>query len=547
MLQNKADTRPPADLEQDGRNFRRKPVNIGMFFSDLKPLSKEKPLRANLLDIGFGGARISTSQPLKKGMWIHPITYDDSAKGNGSTSIIESCWNDKAKVIREKTEPPPSELESSKTNYSYGLEFANGPKGILKYKFYQFLPKLVTVFLVLGTFNVLYLKWFNVFYFWYQPALNAYSLIISVYILSRFIFSAFYRPPADRGHLPTITVTIVCKNEEDSIHRTIECVFRSDYPKDRLEVIAVNDGSTDGTLREMRRSAQDHPALRVINFEKNKGKRHGMAAGARMAKGEVLVYIDSDSFIRPNALYKLVQGFADPSVGAVCGHANVTNARANALTKMQEVRYFVAFRVIKAAESLFSTVSCCSGCFAAYRREYVMDILDPWLNQKFLGVQATFGDDRSLTNFMLRKYRVIYHSEAICTTLVPEKYGVFFRQQLRWKKSWIRESYLACFFMWKRHPVAAFFYYSGVMFPIIAPLIVLNAVVLPLFGFWPFSYLYVYGALLMSGLYSLVYLAFSRNRLWVYGILFSFFYMLVLVWQTYYALFTVRQNHWGTR
>ena len=427
------------------------------------------------------------------------------------------------------------------------MEFANDRKEIIKYRFFKFLPKLVTLFLVLGTLNVLYLKWFNVFYFWYQPVLNVYSIIISVYILSRFIFSAFYRPPEDKNHFPTITVVIACKNEEESIRRTIDCVYRSDYPSDRLEVIAVNDGSTDDTLKEMSQSAREHPSLKVVNFKANQGKRQGMAIGARMAKGEILVYIDSDSFVRPDGLYKIVQGFYDSAVGAVCGHANVTNARVNALTKMQEVRYFVAFRVIKAAESLFSTVSCFSGCFAAYRRKYVMDILDPWLNQKFLGIPATFGDDRSLTNFMLRKYRVIYHAEAVCTTLVPEKYGVFFRQQLRWKKSWIRESFLACLFMWKRHPVAAFFFYCGVMFPIIAPFIVLNAIVLPLLGFWPFSYLYIYGAMLMAGLYSLVYLAFYRNSLWVYGISFSVFYMLVLVWQTYYALFTVRQNHWGTR
>ncbi|GJL79249.1 MAG: hypothetical protein NPINA01_22380 [Nitrospinaceae bacterium] len=547
MPQKKGDFPWASRRKQEERNFRRKPLKAGFFFSDLKPFCKETKLRADLLDIGFGGARISTPHPLKKGAWIHPLTYDDSVKKNGSGSLLQSAWNDKAKVVWETVENQESGKESATPKYTYGLEFANDKKGILKYRFFKFLPKLVTLLLVLGTLNVLYLKWFNVFYFWYQPVFNAYSIIISIYILSRFLFSAFYKPPEDRDHFPTVTVVIACKNEEDSIRRTIDCVYRSDYPKDRFEVIAVNDGSTDGTLKEMQRSAEDHSSLRVVNFEENRGKRHGMAIGARMAKGEILVYIDSDSFIRPDGLYKIVQGFYDSDVGAVCGHANVANAKVNALTKMQDVRYFVAFRVIKAAESLFSTVSCCSGCFAAYRRKYVMDILDVWLNQKFLGIQATFGDDRSLTNFMLRKYRVIYHAEAVCTTIVPEKYGIFFRQQLRWKKSWIRESFLACFFMWKRHPVAAFFYYSGVLFPVIAPFIVLNAVVLPLLGFWPFSYLYIYGAVLMAGLYSLVYLAFFRTRLWVYGISFSFFYMLVLVWQTYYALFTVRQNHWGTR
>jgi hyaluronan synthase len=545
MFQKKENTRSSLSSNGEGRGFRRKSVEAGLFFSDLKPFCKEKKLRADLIDIGFGGARISTSTPLKKGTWIHPLTYDVSATDNGSDSLLKSAWNDKAKVVWEKVHEPNK--ESGKTNYTYGLEFANDRKANFGYWFFKFLPQLVTLFLVLGTLNVLYLKWFNVYYFWYQPVLNVYSLIISVYILSRFIFSAFYRPPEDRGHLPTIAVVIACKNEEESIRRTIDCVYRSDYPSERLEVIAVNDGSTDGTLKEMRQSAKDYPSLRVVNFKENRGKRQGMAVGARMAKGEILVYIDSDSFVRPDGLYKIVQGFYDSTVGAVCGHANVANAKVNALTKMQDVRYFVAFRVIKAAESIFSTVSCCSGCFAAYRREYVMDILDPWLNQKFLGIQATFGDDRSLTNFMLRKYRVIYHAEAVCTTIVPEKYGIFFRQQLRWKKSWIRESFLACLFMWKRHPVAAFFYYSGVLFPIIAPFIVLNAIVLPLLGFWPISYLYVYGAVLMAGLYSLVYLAFFRSSLWIYGISFSIFYMLVLVWQTYYALFTVRQNHWGTR
>jgi hyaluronan synthase len=198
--------------------------------------------------------------------------------------------------------------------------------------------------------------------------------------------------------------------------------------------------------------------LKVIHFEKNRGKRHGMAAGAQTASGEILVYVDSDSFVRRDAIRKMVQGFADPAVGAVCGHANVANARKNLLTKMQEVRYFIAFRVVKAAESLFSAVSCCSGCLAAYRRRYVLDVLDPWLNQTFLGTPATFGDDRSLTNFMLRRYRVIYHSEAVCTTIVPETYMKFFRQQLRWKKSWIRESFLASLFIWRRHPFAAFFF-----------------------------------------------------------------------------------------
>src|SRR5205807_9054111 len=137
-------------------------------------------------------------------------------------------------------------------------------------------------------------------------------------------------------------------------------------------------------------------------------KQEAMDPGARRGHGEILLYVDSDSFLRHDGVRKIVQGFADPEVAAVSGHTDVANARTNMLTRMQDVRYYVAFRVMKAAESVFGAVTCCPGCFSAYRRTCVLEILEPWLKQHFLGVQATFGDDRSLTNFLLRKYKVIY-------------------------------------------------------------------------------------------------------------------------------------------
>lgn len=431
--------------------------------------------------------------------------------------------------------------------YRYGVRFRFDLGSRLAYGLYALAPWLALVLFVLGTVHVVMLKTHNVYYFWYGPLANLYSMLISSYILSRFFLSLFYEPPVDSGYRPSVSVVIACKNEEASIGRTIDCIYQSDYPSDRLQVIAINDGSTDGTLAEMGRARERNPGLTIIDFGKNLGKRHGMAAGAKAAKGEILVYVDSDSFVRKNTLAQIVQDFRRPEVGGVCGHAYVSNARTNLLTKMQEVRYYVAFRVVKAAESLYGTVACCSGCLAAYRRRYVMEILDDWLRQSFLGTRATFGDDRSLTNYMLRRYRVVYNSNAVCSTLVPERYRQFFKQQLRWKKSWVRETFIASQFMWRRHPFAAFFFYLGALFPVISPFVAFNALVLPLVSSGMVSLLYVYGATLMAALYGLYYLGRCRNRLWVYGIVFSFFYMFILVWQTYYALLTVRRNHWGTR
>ena len=491
------------------------------------------------------GACVRSTQPLQVGEWV-TLNLEDPRENAG----VAPRWsrNRSALVVREAGLRASEAEDDAGYVYSYGVKFASDVRSVWSYALYRLFPVGMLLMFLIGVANVVYLKAFNIKFFWYQPWLNLYSLLISAYILSRFALAVFYRPPHEnKGELPTISVIVACKNEESSIAETLECIYRSHYPSHRIEVIAVNDGSTDKTLAEMQRIKSVQPRLRIIDFPVNRGKRDGMAEGARAARGEILIYVDSDSFVRPDTFRKLVRGFADPSVGAVCGHANVQNARANFLTKMQEVRYFVAFRVIKAAESLLSTVSCCSGCLAAYRRSYVMPILDTWLQQTFLGTKATFGDDRSLTNYMLRRYRVIYDSEAVCTTLVPESYRVFFRQQLRWKKSWIRESLIGSTFMWRRHPMAAFFYYLGALFPLIAPFIVLNALFLPLIGFGSISWLYVYGAVRMSSMYGLVYLTRYRESLWIYGISFSVFYMTVLVWQTYYALLTVRRNHWGTR
>jgi len=258
------------------------------------------------------------------------------------------------------------------------------------------------------------LRWENVDFYWYRPFLNAYSIGVASFILSRFVIALFYRPPKDVGLEPTVSVIITAFNEEDAIMRTVAACYGADYPREKLEVICVDDGSTDGTVRELERATRRWPALIVDKFEKNKGKREAMAAGARVATGDILLYVDSDSFVRRDGIRAMVQGFADPRVAAVSGHTDVANARVNALTRMQDVRYYVAFRVMKAAESVFGAVTCCPGCFSAYRRTCMVEVLEPWLKQHFLGVQATFGDDRSLTNFLLRKYKVIYSSAAVC-------------------------------------------------------------------------------------------------------------------------------------
>jgi hyaluronan synthase len=379
-----------------------------------------------------------------------------------------------------------------------------------------------------------------------------YSTCVSVYILSRFALSLFYRSVPDAGIEPAVAIVMPAFNEQDAIAASLRSLLALDYPPSKLELVAVNDGSTDATLSEIREVASEAGGrVQVIDFPENRGKRAAMAAGIRATEAEVIVFVDSDSTVEPEALRLLVQPLADRRVGAVCGHADVLNVRDTWLTRMQAVRYFVAFRVVKAAESVFHAVTCCSGCFSAYRREAIVPRLQWWENQTFLGVESTFGDDRSLTNCVLRDWRIVYEKRAVSHTIVPGTFRAFVKQQTRWKRSWTRESLMVSRFIWRKHPVAAAFTYLSIVLPLIAPVAALHSLawgsllashhVLPL--------IYIAGLYSLAIVYSLYYVLFQDRYsvLWVYGILFVFFYLAVMLWQTYYAIATCRTASWGTR
>ena len=279
----------------------------------------------------------------------------------------------------------------------------------------------------------------------------------------------------------------------------------------------------------------------------NKGKREAMAVGAHMAKHELLVFVDSDSFLDPYAVRNIVQPFKDKKMGGVSGRTDVANTYTNSLTKMQAVRYYIAFRIMKAAEGYFDAVTCLSGPLSCYRKDLVLKYCDDWLNQKFLGQRATFGDDRSMTNFILRHHRTTYQDTAVCMTIVPKSHKMFLRQQMRWKRSWLRESIIAARYMWKKEPFMALSFYMGLLVPIAAPIIVLyNLIYIPIMHrVFPLTFLV--GMLMMALLMSMAQLFLRRSTTWIFGVWFCLYYEAVLLWQMPVAWFTFWKSTWGTR
>ena len=408
--------------------------------------------------------------------------------------------------------------------------------------------------LAISVYAVAYMRQESVFYFMFDVPIFTYGIIASVFLVSRFAFAFFYHNvPVDPEYTPGVSIVIPCFNEEEWIEKTIQCAINQDYPQEKLEVILVDDGSTDKSMERVRRIEKqirkeiEGDRFLVIEQPQNMGKRHALAAGALRAKFDLLVFVDSDSFLEPDAVREVVQPFRDPKIGAVSGRTEVQNKWTNALTKMQAVRYYVAFRFIKAAESVFDGVTCLSGPLACYRKDLVMHFLDQWLNQKFFGYPATFGDDRSLTNFILAKHRTAYQDAAVCSTIVPSSMRTFIRQQMRWKRSWLRETLRASSFMWKKEPFMSLSFYVGFLLPILAPIVVVRTMVFVPLELGLFPYKYLAGILVTSMIMSASYLLFKRSNLWPYGIVFCLFYLTVLLWQLPVAVLTFWKSEWGTR
>ncbi len=419
-------------------------------------------------------------------------------------------------------------------------------------------------FLVLSSLALLFISLFiilmrveSIIYFKFNKMMYLYSIIAAVFLLSRYVFGALYKPvPLDTNYTPGVTIVIPCFNEEKWIKRTIISCVNQDYPIDKLEVIVVDDCSNDRSIERIKEVIEElkkekrfelDKRLSYYVQEKNAGKREALCTGVLNAKHDLVVFVDSDSFLDPFAIINLVQPFKDPKMGGVAGRTDVANTYTNMLTKMQSVRYYIAFRIMKAAEGYFDTVTCLSGPLSCYRKQIVIDNMELWRNQKFLGQPATFGDDRAMTNFVLSKYRTGYQDTAFCSTIVPNKYKVFLKQQMRWKRSWIRESIISGKFMWRKEPFAAVLFYIGLLVPILAPIVVgYNLLYIPLVQ-RTFPTTFIVGLLMMALMMSFAQMLLRKSTTWIFGMLFCIFYESVLLWQMPIAWVTFWKSTWGTR
>jgi len=164
---------------------------------------------------------------------------------------------------------------------------------------------------------------------------------------------------------PTVTIIVAAYNEAGVIRPKLESILALDYPKEKLETLVLTDGSTDGTDAIVEEYADRGITLRAA--ETNAGKLTRLNEHTPTAQGEIVVFSDAAAVLAPDAIRQLVRHFADPEVGCVAGHYDVSGAQ-QAAGGRQEQLYWRYETAMRAAEGRVSSALGAHGALYAIRK-----------------------------------------------------------------------------------------------------------------------------------------------------------------------------------
>ncbi|MGH8047082.1 MAG: glycosyltransferase [Chthoniobacterales bacterium] len=267
---------------------------------------------------------------------------------------------------------------------------------------------------------------FGVIY-WVERAFWSFLAAAVVLVLARTIIVltlAVWHRRNSRGESvgtlsPAISVLIPAYNEERVIAATIRSVLATNYPG-LLEVIVIDDGSRDETSRA---ASSVDPGVRVL-AQVNQGKAAALERGMLAAAHDIVVLIDADTRIEPDAFLPLVQPFADPGVGAVSGHARVGNRR-TFLARCQDLEYICGFNLDRRAYALWNAITVAPGAISAFRRDAILAAGG--------FSRDTLAEDTDLTLAVHQAgFRVAYAPSAVAWTEAPETVSTLAKQRFRW-------------------------------------------------------------------------------------------------------------------
>jgi cellulose synthase/poly-beta-1,6-N-acetylglucosamine synthase-like glycosyltransferase len=265
------------------------------------------------------------------------------------------------------------------------------------------------------------------------------TVVMLIYLVRHYIFTlvALYHPQSDSqyvfsdtAHQPLVSVLIPARDEEDVIGRILQRMTELTYPRDKLEIIVVDDASTDTTGEIAEKFAQSYSHIKVVHrspVEGGKGKADALNEGLKHAKGEIVYCFDADYYPQRDILEKLTIHFVDPEVGAVQGRITVLNEPESLITRLVTLERIGGYRVDQTARNGLRLVPQFGGTVGGVRRS-LLEFLGGWT----LGMLA---EDTDLTfRVYLAGYKIRYVNDAECYEEAVGNWREYWSQRYRWAR-----------------------------------------------------------------------------------------------------------------
>lgn len=276
-------------------------------------------------------------------------------------------------------------------------------------------------------------------------------------------------------------------------------------------------------------------------------------------KPEIILTTDSDTKFSATVIREMAAPFVDPRVGAVTGDVRILNKTRRKggtwLSFLSSLRYWQAFNLERAAQSIFGVVYCVSGPLGAYRTVVWKEIIEDWSNQEFFGRITTTGDDRCATNYTLRSknrrfgeaWKVHFTPYAYCETETPTHLIRWIKQQERWSRSFFREGPLTYRWAYKHHTWLTYEMVYHMLFPFFLVVSIWGQIYTiattgQFYGAGIFLFLVLFSGLLRS-LYGM---KLTKKKSHLFLSAYGFLYMFILLWVKLFALLFVWRTGWGT-
>jgi len=259
-------------------------------------------------------------------------------------------------------------------------------------------------------------------------------LFVGVYMVVWFLLAATARKDklherVSWGRRPHVSILVPARNEERNITRSLESIAGLDYPKGRLEVIFVDNGSTDRTVEladRFRKALRGSLKMKMLSVPVP-GKGNALKDGMRHATGEIIGVLDADTYVAPDCLSRMVPYFKDASVGAVTNYVKPAKA-AGMMAALQDMEYvFSSFskKVLSTLDSLYVV----PGTLSLIRKDVIMKVGFP---------NDTLTEDMDMAICILKSgYKIENNMDAVAYTAIPTSLAALLKQRVRWYRGFI--------------------------------------------------------------------------------------------------------------